>query len=400
MKVLVLAPHAFYVERGTPMAVDLLLRALSDAGHEVEACVYHEGEDRAYPGVALHRIRAPGWLRDIGPGLSAKKLVADVYLLALALGVRRRCRPDVVHAGEEAVFIARLFKALFGTPYVYDLDSSIAQQVVEKKPWLGALARPFAALEAMAVRGAAACAPVCPALEEIARGHGARHVQPLPDISELADPDRPATGFLHDRLGLARATPLLLYVGNLEPYQGVELLLRGFAEARRGGTDAALVVAGGTDAHVEAHRRLAERLGIADAAHFLGRWPAERLDELLVEADVLAAPRVRGINTPQKIYPYLHSGRPVLLTDLPTHTQVVDASVCLLAAPEPVAFGRAIRTLVEDPALRRRLGEAGRAFVLAHHTYPAHAERVRRLYGYLERRLGPAPASAPAASDP
>ena len=99
MKILVLAPHAFYIDRGTPIDLDILLRALSQRGEEVHAAVYHEGRDRDYPGVTLHRIRPPGFLKNIGPGFSLKKLLADVYLFVLAREIAQRVKPDVIHAG-------------------------------------------------------------------------------------------------------------------------------------------------------------------------------------------------------------------------------------------------------------------------------------------------------------
>ena len=92
-------------------------------------------------------------------------------------------------------------------------------------------------------------------------------------------------------------------------------------------------------------------------------------------------------NTPMKIFPYLHSGKPVLVTDLPTHNQVLDDTVALLAPPEPAGFGRAIRLLVENPELRAELGRAGVPFVEKQHTFDAPRRRVRRLYEYVESRV-------------
>ena len=44
MKILLLAPQPFYEERGTPIAVDLLLKALSDRGESVDVLTYPIGE--------------------------------------------------------------------------------------------------------------------------------------------------------------------------------------------------------------------------------------------------------------------------------------------------------------------------------------------------------------------
>lgn len=387
MKIQYLAPHTFYVDRGTPICVDYLMRSLAQRGETVELCVYRQGEDRQYPGVTIHRANYPRWVGEIGPGFSARKLFANLYLIVLAFRVHRRVKPDVVHAGEEMVFVARWLKLFFGTPYIYDLDSSIAQQMIEKKGYLRPFAGFFNWCEGRAIRGALACAPVCHALGDLARQAGAKHVEVLHDISQLADPDREPTGFLREKLDIPGGRPVLMYVGNLEAYQGVALLLEGYAEAIRRGADMELVIVGGSDPDIADYKERVKKLGLEGRAHLLGRWPSEKLDELLAEADILTAPRTKGINTPQKIFPYMHSGRPVLLTKLPTHTQIVDNSVCMLAEPTPEGFADAIGQLAGDAELRARLGAAGRAFVEADHTFAAHCRRIDRLYGHVADKL-------------
>jgi glycosyltransferase involved in cell wall biosynthesis len=387
VRILLLAPHAYYVDRGTPIDVDILLRALSASGHQVDAVVYHEGEDRDYPGVNLHRITGPPGVERVPVGFSGTKLRCDAQLFRLASRLLRERQYDVIHAGEEAVFFAMWFKWRLGLPYVYDMDSSIAQQMVESRPLL----RPLAALlnwcEARAIQSALAAAPVCNALADLAREGGARFIEVFHDISQLEAPDRPATGFLKRRLGTERS--LLMYVGNLEPYQGVDLLLEAFAQAVTRGGSQDLVVVGGQAEKVAAYRQRADQLGLADRAHFLGPWPANQLGEILAEAEVLTAPRIRGINTPQKIFPFLHSGRPVLLTDLPTHTQLVDERVARLAPPDPSGFADAILELASDAELRDRLGKAGRAFVEENHLFASHQGRVDRLYRHVEQQIAP-----------
>ncbi|MBD3335961.1 MAG: glycosyltransferase [Candidatus Eisenbacteria bacterium] len=180
---------------------------------------------------------------------------------------------------------------------------------------------------------------------------------------------------------------MLLYAGNLELYQGVDLLLEGFALAARETEAVDLVLIGGEPEDIRRYAAKAARLGLADRAHLLGPRPLEDLKHYLAEADILAAPRIKGINTPMKVFPYLHSGRPVLATNLPTHTQILTAQVARLAGPTPRAFADAIVELAQDPELRRRLGEAGRAFAEAEHTYPAHERRVNALYDWAIDRL-------------
>lgn len=388
MRVLLLAPQPYFIDRGTPIDVDIMARALCDHGHQVDLVCYPDGRERTYDGLTIHRVQAPSWLRGSAPGFSLRKVGLDLLMIPLAFRLARRGQFDVVHAGEESVFLAMALKRVFGLPYVYDMDSSIAQQLVEQMGALGPLGRLFAWFEGRAIRGALAAAPVCNALAELARAQRASFVETLHDISLLEHPMRPATGFLRERLGLGPDSPILMYVGNLQPYQGVDLLLDGCALAMESGTSFDLVIAGGNDRDIERYRTRATVLGIDRRTHFLGPWPVDELDVLLAEADILTAPRIKGVNTPMKVFPYMHTGKPVLVTDLKTHSQILDSSVAVLAPPEPEGFGREISRLVEDEGLRARIGRRGHEFVEKGHTYPAHRDRVARLYAFVAEAVG------------
>ena len=84
------------------------------------------------------------------------------------------------------------------------------------------------------------------------------------------------------------------------------------------------------------------------------------LGNYLRQADVLVSPRIRGVNTPMKLYSYLDSGVPVLATRLPTHTQVMDDSVAVLVDPVPEAVGTGLVALFRDPIARAESGARGR----------------------------------------
>jgi glycosyltransferase involved in cell wall biosynthesis len=385
MRILVLAPHPYYLVRGTPIDLDLVLRVLSARPDvEIDVVVYSEGEERTYANVRFHRTPNLPFLRTTRPGFSLRKLLCDVFLFFKAWSLMRQPY-DVIHAGEEAVFMAQFFRWIYKIPYLYDLDSSVAQQMVEKYRLLKIFAPLFNRMEASAIRGALFNLPVCNALSDLCRERGASHVVTLHDISQLKNPYAPQTGNLKREIDIDRL--IMLYVGNLEPYQGVDLLLEGFAIAA-GRTDAIdLVIVGGTPTDIQNYRAKAESLKVGNRTHFLGPRPIEDLDGILADADILVAPRIRGLNTPMKVFPYLHSGRAVLVTDLPTHSQILSPDVAMLAKPTPTAFADAIVTLTHNSALRQQLGERGRAFVEGNHTFKWHAERLNQVYDRVEAHL-------------
>jgi glycosyltransferase involved in cell wall biosynthesis len=388
MKILLLAPHPFFQDRGTPIAVDHVLRVLSERQDEVDVVTYREGIDVVYPGVKVLRVPHIPLVRNIQPGFSIKKLVSDGMMLVMALRLARRYRYDLLHAVEESVFIALVIKLLFKIPYLYDMDSSLAQQMVEQLPWLRPLTRQFAWFEGLAVRHAWAVVPVCDALADGIKEYKPKKVVTLYDVSLLEEGVEPEED-LRQWLGIEPSAVLFMYVGNLQPYQGIDLLLQGFqltlAKIETAGAN--LVVIGGSQADIDKYQKMADALAIAAHVHFVGSRPIQQLSGYLAQADVLVSPRVKGNNTPMKIYSYLHSGKPLLATDLPTHTQVVDHESALLVAPEPIAWSEGMLTLIGNRKLRERLGATGQHLIETRYSYPVFKNRLNGLLDWLAKSL-------------
>ncbi|MDD5483427.1 MAG: glycosyltransferase family 4 protein [Kiritimatiellae bacterium] len=384
MKILFLAPHPFYQERGTPIAVDLLLKTLSARGDTIELVTFHEGEEKQYAGVTIHRIPALPWVRNIRPGFSWKKLAGDVLLAFKALRLASRNRFQVVHAVEESVFIAMVIRFLFGVPYVFDMDSSMPMQIIEKMPALSVAAPFLRFFEALAARKSRAVVAVCDALADIARAGGARQVFVLRDISLLPAGYAPLAPPTAAAALPEVEHPCLIYIGNLEAYQGIDLMLKSFAALLKSEPRACLEIIGGNEKTIAQYRRQCADLGIAPRVRFFGPRPPADMARFFTRADILISPRVKGVNTPMKIYSYLQSGKPVLATDLPTHTQVLDGATALLAAPEPEAFAAAMLELVRNPALGRQLAERAAALAGEKYSWRAYQHTALQIYQQIE----------------
>ncbi|MDH3637205.1 MAG: glycosyltransferase family 4 protein [Gammaproteobacteria bacterium] len=387
MNILLLAPHPFYQERGTPIAVDMLLRVLDEDGIRVDMVTFQEGADRAYDRVHIHRIDPPGAVSSVRPGFSLKKLYCDLWLFARAWRLLWRNRYDAIHAVEESGFMAWFLNKLFRVPYIYDMDSMMSDQLMEKYPALKSLRAPMQWLEKIPMRNALAVAPMCEDLARHARIQNQR-VFVLKDVSLISDDTARSHVATEDlRRSLNIPGPMLLYVGNLEPYQGIELLLRAVAHLVTRDADVQLVIIGGIDADIERYQSFASECDIAGRVHFLGTRPVDRIGEYLRQADVLVSPRIQGTNTPMKIYSYLHSGTPVVATNLPTHTQVLNSSIAVLAEPEPAAFAEAIGDLIAQSERRRSLGDQARHYAQREHSLEGFKKNVRELYDSVREKV-------------
>ena len=101
MKILLLAPEPFYQDRGTPIAINILLRALSERGDQIDVLTYHEGRDVNYEHVTLHRIAKLRFVRNVRPGFSWKKIICDLFMLLKSARLIRNNRYDLIFAVEE-----------------------------------------------------------------------------------------------------------------------------------------------------------------------------------------------------------------------------------------------------------------------------------------------------------
>jgi glycosyltransferase involved in cell wall biosynthesis len=151
------------------------------------------------------------------------------------------------------------------------------------------------------------------------------------------------------------------------------------------------VVIGGSPDHLKHYRGVADRLGIGGRTHFCGPRPVSLLGFYLRQADILVSPRIQGTNTPMKIYSYLDSGRAVLATDLPTHTQVLDERMAFLAPPRPREMADGMLALIGDRGLRERLGDRARRRVREDYSLPAFQRKLAAFYEEVAKEASPGP---------
>jgi glycosyltransferase involved in cell wall biosynthesis len=120
--------------------------------------------------------------------------------------------------------------------------------------------------------------------------------------------------------------------------------------------------------------------------------PQAETPELLAACDLCVSPHVPNedgspfFGSPTKLFEYLASGRAVIASDLGQIGEVLehDRNAWLVPPGDAVALADALVRLADDPALRRRLGDAGRDDACRRFSWTAHVERI------LERLTGSA----------
>jgi glycosyltransferase involved in cell wall biosynthesis len=237
------------------------------------------------------------------------------------------------------------------------------------------------AIERAAVRRTHIALPVCEDLAARIRPWvGPNRVFVIPDVP-VGDPPN-AVGVESLRTHLRPNDVLGLYVGNLERYQGIDLMLEALARLAES-CPFRMVVIGGSPGDIATYRNRAHDLALGERVKFIGPRPLKELNAYLSQADILVSPRIKGQNTPMKVYSYMQSGKAILATAIRSHTQVLDNECAELFTTKPKAMAEGIAFLTADPLRRRRLGEVARVRAERDYSHDAYCRRLAEAYAVL-----------------
>jgi glycosyltransferase involved in cell wall biosynthesis len=192
--------------------------------------------------------------------------------------------------------------------------------------------------------------------------------------------------------------PVLLYVGQLQAWKGVQNLVRALSLLPR----VRLEIVGGIperDPKRESLQALAVETGVAERVAWTGFLRPEQVADHLRRATVAVHPLAKSVEgrlftSPLKVLEYMAAGLPIVASDLPSTRQILrhDETALLVPPEDPQALAAAIRRLLDSPDLAQRLGAA--AYQAARQF--SWSERARRILAALSPLArNPASAGAP-----
>ena len=397
MKALVVAPQPFFSPRGTPFSVYYRTLVTAELGVEVDLLTYGEGQDVDIPGVRIIRIPRFAFLGNVKVGPSLLKLFLDLFIVLWAIGLLLRNRYKFVHAHEEAVFFCRFLKPLFHFKLVYDMHSSLPQQLTNfqftnSKSLIGL----FKKLEDASLRAADSIITICPDLADYVNNllpNNRKHILIENSIFDPINLAPGCSGSIHSfpepssdekPSKLPNNRRFVVYAGTLEPYQGIDLLIESFPHVTKGDSDAFLLVVGGTKAQVENCSRLAQKCNLESDILFTGRVSKSLAKYYCGLASVLVSPRIQGTNTPLKIYEQLASGIPLVATRIYSHTQVVNDDVAILVEPKPSDMARGILAAIDSNGHGQQVAAKAKRFYEENYSRPVYVEKMRQLLDLLK----------------
>ena len=385
------SPEPFFRLRGTPFSIRQRLEALSELGHKVELLTYPFGSDVSIKELSIFRSFRPFWIQDIRIGPSLNKIPLDFFLfLKVILFICKR-RYDCIHTHEEAGFLGAIIKKLFYLPHVYDMHSSLPEQLVNYKfvhsPVVLTLAQ---MVERWFLRNSSAIIAICPYLanwaEKIVDKDKIFLIENLPLLKEEASVSKKNVD-LFERLR-GEGYKIVLYTGTFEYNQGLALLIEAALLVRKNYPKVKFVLVGGVEEKINKMRELVKKLDLNETVIFTGKKPFEEMTAFMDCADILVSPRRIGNNTPLKIYSYLFSEKPIVATNIYSHTQVLNEEISVLTELSAEGIAGGILKLLEDQALGRRLAQKAKEFALKRFSREQYLSKLKKLYQFIEEGKG------------
>ena len=364
-------PH---IGGGVERVVYELSTRLIARGHAVMVVTLntaHAPDHERLDGIEIVRAPAIQLSRLTGMQVSVAPIAPITALRAI-----RRFKPDVLHAHSSFFFlsaIAPLLKAIDRVPLVTTLH------VAEMAHLSGWPRRATSVYEATVARVLVARSDEVTVVSEAVRAHAletlhadARKITLIPNGVDAVR-FRP-----HEGRRVGGAGKNVVSVGRLIFNKGPQFLLEAAPAILMRHPDARFVFAGDGPMRDELEAA-ARRLHIDRMVEFIGT--TDDVPRILGEADILVRPSLSE-GMPLTVLEAMACGLPVVASTVGGNGEAVQDGVTgyLVPPADTRALADRISELLDDPALCRRMGEAGRAIVEAAHSWDQVAEQSLAVY--------------------
>ena len=381
LKILMLAPTPFFADRGCHVRIYEEARALIALGHEVCIATYHLGRDME--GIPTVRIPPVPWYRKLAAGPSWHKPYLDILLFFTALAACRRQRPDIIHAHlHEGAFLGLFLKKLLRIPLVFDCQGSLTTEMLDhgfiRK---GSLPyRFFLYLEKIVNNGSDFIIASSRAGADELTGSWMVPSSKVKGLIDGVDTDlfRP---FSRDEarraLNLPPERPIAVFLGVLNRYQGIDLLLEVMKILKGRGTAPHFLVMGFPE---KRYIDKAAEEGVAELVTFTGRINYEKAPFCLCAGDIAISPKISLSEANGKLFNYMACGLPTVVFDNPINREILGDSGVYARQGDPADFAARIEELLSDRTRMTELAKAVRELAVRNHSWRSRGEQLVEIY--------------------
>lgn len=391
MNILMIAPTPFFADRGCHVRILEEARALTALGNKVTICTYHNGRD--VPDLNIRRIPRIPWYNKLEAGPSYHMLYLDFLLLLRSLGCTLSEKPDIIHAHlHEGAFIGRFCRQLRHMPLVFDMQDSLSGEMVFYR-YLKSDRLSYKlvhGLEEFIDKSADAIITSTTRMAQILKnefGINDNNVFPIGDSvnTEVFHPNYD-TEELRQQLNLPKNKKVVVHLGLLTEYQGIDLLLKSIPRISKE-VDAHFLIVGYPN--VEKYQKMSQELGVLDHVTFTGRIDYQEVPRYLNLGDIAVSPKISELGG-CKLYNFMACALPTVVFDFPSNREILSGLGTYADLEDPESLSTNIIRLLLDERLRQELSGKLREKALKDHSWEKVGEKIMEVYNRL---LGNTPIS-------
>ena len=300
---------------------------------------------------------AIGYFREYGSALREELRLAKKVYREIGFDVIHGCNPP-----DDIYMVASFFKK-YGVKYVFD-HHDICPELFEAKfgSTKGLLYKSQVWLERQTYKHCTFAFVTNESYRRIAIERD--HMPPERVIVLRSGPRLERLKQLPPDPSILRGYPYMVgYLGVIGQQEGVEYILQAAQYIKARENDVFWGIVGGGP-HLEALKKQAHEMGLDDCVEFTGRVPDEEMLRYLNTADVCVnSDTYNAMNdksTMNKVLEYMALGKPIVQFDLTEGRFSAQEASLYAARNDAVDMARQIRRLLDDPALRERMGRFGR----------------------------------------
>ncbi|MBE0525015.1 MAG: glycosyltransferase family 4 protein [Methanosarcinales archaeon] len=386
MKILMIAPTPFFADRGCHVRILEETKALLSLGNQVTTCTYHNGID--IQGIDIRRIPKIPWYNKLEAGPSYHMLYLDLLLLFKSLNCVQRSKPDIIHAHlHEGAFIGTFCSSLMNIPLVADMQGSLSNEMLDhgflKKDSF--IYRGIHLFERALNRFPDAILVSSNRMGDILKSefnYAEDKIFVVEDgvNTEVFRPDIEVTS-LRKSLGIPVGKKIVVFLGLLNEYQGIDYLLKAIPLVLKKFKDVHFLIMGYPN--VEKYQKIAIELGIKDFVTFTGKIDYSRANEYLALGDIAVSPKISETESNGKIYNYMASGLPTVVFDNEVNRDILD-NLGLYATPKNYySLADKICTVLMDEEFSKRLAIEVREKAVRDYSWKRTGEKIMSVYRRL-----------------
>lgn len=367
MLILKICPTPFFSDRGCHVRIFEQTKALQKLGHKVSICTYNSG--RNIPGLDIQRTGDFKWRRKLETGPDWRKYYLDILLFFKVLVSILKKRPHIIHAHlHEGAVIAYPLCKFFKIPLVLDLQGSLTDEMIEHR-FIKEGTLPYRFNHWLEKRTCLMADVILASSINLTTflksvfGLNTGKVKLMEEGITKEEIHAPCLE-LKKRLGIPEDAYVVLYLGLLYPYQGIDDFLEAGKKLLGKRKDIHFLIIGFPGEHRYAKKMKEE--GLNNYFTFTGKVPYEDIGSFISLADIAISPKVSRTESNSKLYHFMVQGIATVVYDLPVNRKILGDTGIYVKPGDIQGLNMAVEKVLKDEAGRKeislKLKERARTF--------------------------------------